>query len=62
MQSGNAPVGAKECVNPIADIAKLATELGISGTPGLVFSNGKLVPGAMTAEQIEKFLNAASKS
>lgn len=64
MQSGKEPAegGTKECVNPIADIAKLAAELNISGTPGIVFSNGKLVPGAVPAEQLESLLNAAGKS
>ena len=33
------------------------TEVGIQGTPGLVFANGKLVPGAISAEQIEQYLN-----
>jgi thiol:disulfide interchange protein DsbC len=64
MQSGKEPGEgkAKECATPIADIAKLAQQLNISGTPGLVFSNGKLVPGAVPAEQIETMLNAAAKS
>lgn len=61
MQSGKEPgEGEKECATPIADIAKLAQRLNISGTPGIVFSNGKLVPGAVPAEQIETMLNAAA--
>ena len=64
MQSGKEPGEGKaaECATPIADIAKLAQQLNISGTPGIVFSNGKLVPGAVPAEQIETMLNAAAKS
>ena len=64
MQSGKEPAEgkAKEGPTPIADIAKLAQQLNISGTPGIVFSNGKLVPGAVPAEQIETMLNAAAKS
>jgi len=64
MQSGKEPGEGKaaECTTPIADIAKLAQQLNISGTPGIVFSNGKLVPGAVPAEQIETMLNAAAKS
>jgi thiol:disulfide interchange protein DsbC len=64
MQSGKEPGDGKatECATPIADIAKLAQQLNISGTPGLVFSNGKLVPGAVPAEQIETLLAAAAKS
>ena len=40
---------------------KWPTEVGIQGTPGLVFANGKLVPGAISAEQIEQYLNAAGE-
>ena len=64
MQSGKEPGDgtANECATPIADIAKVAHELNISGTPGIVFSNGKLVPGTVPAQQIETMLNAAGKS
>jgi thiol:disulfide interchange protein DsbC len=51
-----------ECKDPIAEVAKVADQVGIQGTPGLVFANGKLVPGAISAEQIEKYLNALGKS
>ena len=53
---------APECKDPIAEVAKVATEVGIRGTPGLVFANGKLVPGAISAEQIEQYLNVPGKS
>jgi hypothetical protein len=32
------------------------------GAPRLVFSNGKLVPGAISAEEIERYLSAPGKS
>ncbi len=53
---------APECKDPIAEVAKVAKEVGIRGTPGLVFANGKLVPGAISAEQIEQYLNVPGKS
>jgi thiol:disulfide interchange protein DsbC len=53
---------AAECKDPIADVARLADQVGIQGTPGLVFSNGKLVPGAISAEEIERYLSAPGKS
>ena len=42
-------------------VAALAQKLGISGTPGIVFASGKLVPGAISREQIEKELAVAAK-
>ena len=53
---------AAECKDPIADIAKLAEEFNIHGTPGLIFSTGRLVPGAIPAEQIEQYLAGPGKS
>jgi thiol:disulfide interchange protein DsbC len=51
-----------ECSTPMDEIARLARELSISGTPGLIFSNGKMVPGAIPASDIEKLLDEAGKS
>jgi thiol:disulfide interchange protein DsbC len=51
-----------ECKTPLDEIHALAQRLSITGTPGLVFQNGKLVPGALKTEQIEQLLKAASKS
>jgi len=53
---------AADCKDPIADVASLAGEIGIRGTPGLVFPSGRLVPGAIKAEQIEEYLSAPKKS
>jgi thiol:disulfide interchange protein DsbC len=47
---------AADCSDPIGEIAKLAAGFGIQGTPGLVFANGKLIPGLIEAEQIEVLL------
>lgn len=51
-----------ECKTPLDEIHALAQRLAITGTPGLVFQNGKLVPGALKTEQIEALLKAAAKS
>lgn len=51
-----------ECKTPLDEIHALAQRLAITGTPGLVFQNGKLVPGALKTEQIEALLTAAAKS
>ncbi|MBB5019239.1 thiol:disulfide interchange protein DsbC [Chitinivorax tropicus] len=58
MHEGKLPEGEGKCDTPLAKIASLAEQYGISGTPGIVFPNGKLVPGAISREQIEKELGA----
>ena len=37
----------------------LARKHRVNGTPAVVFANGKRVPGALSAEQVEKYLVAA---
>ena len=43
--------------NTLAEIQALGQKLGIQGTPALIFESGKLVAGAIPAEDIEKLLN-----
>jgi thiol:disulfide interchange protein DsbC len=63
MQEGKEPPAAgADYKDPIADIAKVAEELNINGTPGLIFPSGKLVPGAIGAKDIEELLGAPGKS
>lgn len=63
MLYGKEPAAATgECKTPLDEIHALAQRLSITGTPGLVFQNGKLVPGALKTEEIEKLLKAAAKS
>lgn len=62
MLHGKEPVAAKaKCKTPLDDIQALAKSLNIDGTPGMVFQNGKLVPGTLKTEQIEALLAAAAK-
>lgn len=42
--------------------ALLGRKYRVQGTPAIVFQNGTRVPGALTAEQVEKQLVAAAKS
>jgi thiol:disulfide interchange protein DsbC len=58
LQGKEPPTAAESCKDPIGDIAKVAEQLNIQGTPGLVFSSGRLVPGAIGAKQIEELLDA----
>jgi thiol:disulfide interchange protein DsbC len=62
MIQGEDPAGAGNCATPIGEIADLAKKLHINGTPGLVFPDGRIVPGVLPKKQLEDRLNAASKS
>lgn len=61
MLEGKEPAGDGKCDTPLARVAELAQRLGISGTPGIVFESGKLVPGAIPREQIEKEMAVGRK-
>ncbi len=52
------PDSAAKCETPIAAIEALGVKLGVAGTPGIVFANGRLVEGAMPKAQIESLLSA----
>lgn len=51
--------GKTDCANPIDANMALGRKLGIDGTPAMIFSNGKRIPGAVPAERIEQMLSAA---
>lgn len=50
------PQGGTQCETPIWDIADLAKKLWITGTPGMIFGNGQLVPGVLPRQRIEQLL------
>jgi thiol:disulfide interchange protein DsbC len=43
--------------NPIASQFQLGQQLGVSGTPALVFENGQMVPGFVEPERLAQMLN-----
>ena len=55
MLNGKVPVAAS-CDTPIEKNLAFARKNNITGTPTLVFANGERVPGAVSAEQLEKML------
>jgi thiol:disulfide interchange protein DsbC len=60
MLLGKTPTKADaNCVNPIANNQALGQRLRVTGTPTLVFADGKRVGGAIPAEQVEQYLNQA---
>jgi thiol:disulfide interchange protein DsbC len=50
---------AAKCEAPIEEIRALAHRLNIAATPGIVFEDGKLVPGAIPRQRIETLLVTA---
>ena len=54
------PSGEAKCKTPIKEIAALAQKLWITGTPGLIFENGKLVPGVPQQNQLKVMLDKSA--
>ena len=54
---GIAPKNSGSCETPVEKVAALASQLGVSGTPTVFFANGRRVPGAIPATQIEEILS-----
>lgn len=50
---------AGECDNPIERNVQLAAKLGINGTPTIVLDNGRTIPGALPAAQLNTMMGNA---
>jgi thiol:disulfide interchange protein DsbC len=60
MSIGREPPAAESgCDAPIRSIAETARKLWLTGTPGLIFGNGQMVPGLIPRDQIESMLGAS---
>ena len=57
-------VPSAECDNPIASQYQLGREVGVTGTPALVFEDGTIMPGYVEAETLANYLlgNAAPET
>jgi thiol:disulfide interchange protein DsbC len=55
MLNGTVPTAGR-CATPIENNLAFGHKYRVTGTPTLVFANGERVPGAISAEQIEKML------
>lgn len=51
---------SKTCANPLGRNMKFAESYAIRGTPTLIFADGSVIQGALTADRIESFLNGTS--
>jgi len=56
-KNGEEPPPLK-CANPIADQYELGREVGVTGTPALVTTNGTLIPGYMPPAQLRQRLES----
>ena len=48
----------RTCDNPVDEQMAIAEQLGIDGTPLLVFADGSMVPGYMDAGQMQQYLDS----
>jgi thiol:disulfide interchange protein DsbC len=49
-------VALAECENPVASQYELGREVGVTGTPALVFEDGNIMPGYVPADQLAQYL------
>ncbi|MDR1529210.1 MAG: DsbC family protein [Burkholderiales bacterium] len=56
------PDNKGDCETPIAKIQGLADSFGIHGTPGLIFADGTIVPGAIPGAKLEAELARAAEA
>lgn len=56
-KNGTDPIPQK-CPNPVADQYELGREVGVTGTPALLASDGTLIPGYMPPEQLRQRLDS----
>ena len=60
MVQSRVPSNDGSCENPVSKIQALGRQLNVTGTPTMFFTNGKRVPGAISAQQLEKMLSENS--
>lgn len=52
------PVPRKSCDNPVEHHMSVAHQVGVSGTPTLVFADGSVLPGYASPDQLIEYLDA----
>jgi len=56
MVQSRVPDNDGSCENPVSKIQALGRQLNVTGTPTMFFPNGKRVPGAISAQELDKLL------
>ncbi|MGQ0529616.1 MAG: DsbC family protein [Panacagrimonas sp.] len=54
--------GDRTCTNPVMDHLRLATQLGLRGTPAILLPDGEVVPGYQTPAELIKVLAEHGKA
>ena len=55
------PANDGSCVTALPKIVELGRKLRVTGTPTLIFANGKRIPGGVPPEQLRKLVDENSK-
>ena len=53
------PIDPRQCASPVAQQYELGAQLGIAGTPAIIFENGYLLAGYLPAEEMARRLGLA---
>jgi thiol:disulfide interchange protein DsbC len=61
MLAGQVPDNAGTCKNNLNEIIELGRKLRVTGTPTLIFADGKRVPSGTTLEGLQKLMDQHSK-
>lgn len=61
MREGKIPAAAPACDNPVAETTSLGEQLGFTGTPTLVFPNGRTQSGYSPLPQLQEILEKNQK-
>ena len=56
------PEANASCDNPVDKIIDFGQSKGIRGTPTLIFADGRVIPGAIPAAQLEQILNGTGSN
>lgn len=57
-KAGESVDASDQCENPVSDHMMLGSLVGVSGTPAMVLSDGKLIPGYVPADRLSRVLDA----
>ncbi|WP_416190021.1 DsbC family protein [Neisseria sp. CCUG17229] len=61
MREGKTPPAAKACDNPVAETMSLGEQLGFTGTPTIVFPNGRTQSGYSPMPQLKEIIEKNQK-
>ncbi len=53
------PAASQQCKHPLDEVLALGQKLHVSGTPTLIFSDGRRAPGAIPLDKVEQMLTQA---